>query len=290
MERPVTFHSGQRLVGVLHEPDGDARGMGVAFVHGWAGYRGGPHRILVDTARRLAAAGVHALRFDLRGRGDSEGAVADTDLDGMIEDARAARRFLAEQAGVARTYWLGICSGGNVALGAASLDKEVDGLVLWSVPLFVQQKKKSQEVRRRGIFFVDYLRKLFRRETYAKLLRGRIRFGLITRILLGRRRDATTGRNPKDSRRDVMADLRGYRGRALYIYGSRDDEAVGAPEFYEQYCREEGIPAAFHTIEGANHSFYSVAWQDEVVGLTLDWLGEPTDGDDGGASRENADR
>ena len=38
-----------------------------------------------------------------------------------------------------------------------------------------------------------------------------------------------------------MADLRGFHGRALFIYGSRDDEAVGAPEFYGQYCREHGI-------------------------------------------------
>lgn len=275
MERPVTFESGgERLVGILHEPEGGARGVGVAFIHGWAGYRGGPHRMFVETARRLAEGGYHALRFDLRGRGDSTGGVAATDLDGMIEDARAARRYLRDEAGVGRTCWLGICSGGNVALGAASLDKEVEGVILWSVPLFVQQKRRSQEVRRRGIVLVDYAKKLLRRETYAKLVRGRLRLGLIARILLGRRRDATKGRNPKDSRCDVMEALRGYRGRALFIYGSRDDEAVGAPQFYEQFCREESIPARFHTIEGANHSYYSVAWQNEVIELTLQWLHE----------------
>jgi pimeloyl-ACP methyl ester carboxylesterase len=268
----VTFESDERLVGVLHEPQGDGRDAGVVFLHGWSGYRGGPHRMFVEAARRLASAGYHALRFDFRGRGDSTGEVSATDLDGMIEDACAARRFLTEEVGVGRTWWLGICSGGNVALGAASLDKDVDGLALWSTPLFAPYKKKSQEVRRRGIFLVDYARKLLRRETYAKLVRGRLRLGLIARIIFGRRRDATTGRNPKDSRRDIMSDLRGYRGRALFIYGSRDDESVGAPEFYEQFCREEGIPPVFHTIEGANHSYYSVAWQDEVIGLTLQWL------------------
>ena len=270
----MTFRSDERLVGVLHEPDDGARGLGVVFLHGWAGYRGGPHRMLVEAARRLCAAGCHALRFDLRGRGDSEGEVGATDLDGMIEDARAARRFLIDEAGVGSTYWLGICSGGNVALGAASLDKGADGLLLWSTPLFAPFKKASQEVRRRGIFLTGYAKKLFRRETWAKLIRGRIRFGLIAQILLGRRRDATKGRNPKDSLRDVMTDLRGYRGRALFIYGSRDDESVGAPEFYERFCQEESIPATFHTIEGANHSYYSVAWQDEVIRLTLDWLNE----------------
>ena len=205
--------------------------------------------------------------------GDSEGEHEATTLDQMIEDARAARRLLLEQPEVRRTYWCGLCSGGNVALGAASLDKDVDGLILWSTPLFAPFKTGKQEVKRRGIFVADYARKLFRRETYAKLLRGQIRFGIISRILLGRRPAPSGTRNPKDSVRDIMRDLRGYRGRALFIYGSRDDEAVGAPEFYERYCREQGIPAAFHTIEGANHSYYSVAWQNEVIALTQAWLG-----------------
>ena len=288
METPVVLQSDERLVGVLHEPDGEAKGIGVVLLHGWAGYRGGPHRMFVETARRLCAAGYHALRFDFRGRGDSGGETAATDLDGMIEDARAARRFLAEKKDTRSllceapkgpfrqktpgVFFLGICSGGNVALGAASLDKDADGLVLWSTPLFAPYKRRGQEVARRGIFLKDYLKKLFRRETYLKLFRGRIRFGLISRVLFGRRRAPQGERDPKDSLRDIMTDLRGYRGRALFIYGSRDDEAVGAPEFYEGFCREQGIPATFHTIEGANHSYYSVAWQDEVIRLTLEWL------------------
>lgn len=277
MERPVVFRSEQRLVGILHEPEGQPKGAGVVLLHGWGGYRGGPHRMFVETARRLADAGFHVLRFDFRGRGDSGGEVAATDLDGMVEDARAARRFLVAEAGVAQSYWLGICSGGNVALGAASLDKDVHGLILWSTPLFAPYKKKSQEVARRGMFLGNYARKLFRRETWAKLFRGQVHFSLIARILLGRRRPAEQ-RDPKDSLRDIMEDLRGYRGRALFIYGSRDDESVGAPEFYTDYCRQEGIPATFHTIEGANHSYYSAQWQDDVVGLTVEWLERDRDG------------
>lgn len=273
METPIIFHSPVRLVGILRAPDGVARGAGVVFLHGWTGYRVGPHRIFVEAARRLAEAGYPSLTFDFRGRGDSDGEATATTLDEMIEDARAARRVLIERTGVRRTYWCGLCSGGNVALGAASLDKEADGLLLWSTPLFAPFKTRKQEVKRRGIFLAEYARKLFRRETYAKLLRGKIRFGIISRILLGRRAAPKGTRNPKDSLRDIMTDLRGYKGRALFIYGSRDDEAVGAPEFYTAFCREQGIPAELHTIEGANHSFYSVAWQNQVLGLSLDWLG-----------------
>jgi len=27
-------------------------------------------------------------------------------------------------------------------------------------------------------------------------------------------------------------------------------------------------------VEGANHAFYSVAWEDEVIAATLDWIAE----------------
>jgi len=275
-EQSITIQSAEELHAVQHQPDATADcSTGVVYVHGWSGYCTGPHRIFVNTARRLATEGFHALRLDLRGRGDSEGGKDTTDLDAMIDDVLSACRYLREE-GVRRVYVLGICSGGNAALGAASLDKSIDGLMLWSTPLFAPQKAGTEELRRRGSFAATYFRKLFRRETYTKLFAGKLNFRLILQILAGKRsgkQPSTVGsRNLKDSRRDVMTDLRGYPGRALFIYGSADDEAAGAPEFYRKYCEEQGIPAEFHTVQGANHSFYSLGWEREVIDATSDWL------------------
>ena len=231
--------------------------------------------MFVNAARRLTAEGFHCLRLDLRGRGDSPGDKDDTDLDAMIDDVLAAGRYLRAN-GTEKLSVLGICSGGNVTLGAASLDKSIDCLILWSTPLFAPHKKKTEELRRTGFFLGEYLRKLFRRETYAKLFAGKLNIRLILAILTGKGRGnpraARGERNPKDSRRDVMADLEGYAGKALFIYGSADDEAAGAPEFYREYCRKNSIPAAFHTVEGANHSYYSLDWEKEVIDTTLSWL------------------
>ena len=117
MESPVTFtNEGSNLFGLLHQPDGAAPRMGAVLLHGWSSCRMGPHRILVETARRLAGLGVAALRFDHRGRGDSEGDDDSADLDGMISDALAAADFLRERTGVRDLAMIGICSGGNVAL------------------------------------------------------------------------------------------------------------------------------------------------------------------------------
>jgi len=268
MERPVSFASDVRLRGVLHAPEG-AR-TAVVFVHGWSGYRCGPHRLFVNAARRLAADGIASLRFDLRGRGDSEGDAAATDLDGMIDDLLAAARFLRTDAGIERILPLGICSGGNVVLGAASLDRSFDGLILWSTPLFAPQKVRGDRARRSAFFVGEYARKLFRRQTWRKLGRGAIDFRGVARTIKGRSTPA--GRNPKDSRRDVLGDLVGWRGPALFVYGSRDDEAIGAPETYARFCEANGIDATFHTVAGANHSYYSVPWEREVIDTTLAWM------------------
>ncbi len=271
MEQPIAFGQNNHLRGILHLPQ-ESPSAGVVFVHGWSGDRTGPHRMFVHTARRFAAHGIASLRFDLPGRGASTGDPIGTDLDQMIADTLAAADCLAQQAHISRIYVLGICSGGNVALGAASLRKDLAGLLLWSTPLFAPFRTARTQAARRGRLFTQYLRKLFRRETWSKLLRGGLRWRIIFRNLLGRQHQAPSKHNPKDSRRDIISDLHDYRGPMLFIYGSRDEDAVGAPEFFRQWCHDHSVPAEFHTIDGANHSFYSREWENQVIDLSLQWL------------------
>ena len=289
-ERSIIFSGSVSIHAVYHTPDAGAdASRGVVFVHGWSGYGIGPHRMFVNAARKLAACGFHCLRLDLGGRGDSDGNEETVDLDQMIADTLSAVRLLRRQ-GVREVYIVGICSGGNVALGAASLDKSIAGLALWSTPLFAPFKSRTDELRRTVLLLAGYARKALQRQTWARLLAGKIHFRLIGRILFRRNspRDgvparpapgnapstepARPARNPKDSRRDVMKDLVGYHGPMLFIYGSADDEAAGAPEFYRQFCSEHHIPNLFYIIDGANHSFYSLQWERDVIDKTVGWL------------------
>jgi len=118
MERLVHFESeGCRVYGILGTPDGERPKAGVVVVHGWSGCRMGPHQILVKLCRHLNAEGYATLRFDLRGRGESEGETAKANLDGMIADAAAAIEYMRNDNQLERVSIVGICSGGNVALG-----------------------------------------------------------------------------------------------------------------------------------------------------------------------------
>ena len=282
MEHPVSFNGPERLVGTLGRPDTRDRGngIGVVFVHGWTGYRSGPHRMFVHAARRLNEEGLASLRFDLRGRGDSEGNKDDTNLDDMIEDTLAAKDFMVKEAGVTKPVILGICSGGNVSLGSASLDHGLAGLVLWSTPLFAAFKPKSTKIRRRGFFLLEYLKKALRPGTWLRLFKGQVNVKMVGKVIAGpEEKTDEEGRNPKDSLRDIMTGLKGFKGPMLFIYGTHDDEVIGAPEFYRKYCEENGNDVELFFVEGSNHNFYSIEWEKQVLDRTTDWLtrklGEP---------------
>ena len=245
------------------------------LVHGWSGCRMGPHQILVNTARTLNERGYAALRFDLRGRGESEGDTAAADLDGMVADTCEAARFLMRECQLANAAVLGVCSGGNVAIGAATLMPEITDLILWSTLPFQTHKRTTDDIKKTGSFVVDYVKKACRLSTWKKLVGGRVNFGMVKRVLFGHYaapQDAE-GRNPKDSGRDIMAAFEQFGGRAIFVYGGADPEAAGGREVYERFTTQHGIDAQYHFIDGANHSFYSDEWKGEVIELSAGWLG-----------------
>jgi len=274
-ERPVTFESaGTRLCGILGEPAKPAE-HGVLLIHGWTGYRIGPHRILVHVARRLAEEGFATLRFDLRGRGDSEGCGPAVCLDDMIEDALAAADCLSREANVSRITLLGICSGSNVAIGAATLRPDIDELVLWSTLPFQPDQGAHQRVGRARFYLAQYARKALRLETWRRLFRGDVNVRMVGRTIAGDSAPARGERNLKDSARDIMAAFADYRGRALFVTGAKDPEGMEGRRLFEEFTREKDINATFHLIDGATHSYYAQAHEKEVIDVTSQWLSAP---------------
>lgn len=268
MEHSVSLEGTEKLFGMLCEPENGAS-TGVVLVHGWSGYRAGPHRMFVKLSRAICRAGCICLRFDLAGRGDSAGRYDDSTLDGMIDDTLAAATFLREETGVKDIVLGGICSGGNVALGAASLDKTISGLALLSTPLFAPQKKgfgtaygkKARTIR-------HYAAKACNPRTWYKAAKGLVNFRAVGKAL----KSNTASLNEQDSARDIMEDLRGYSGKMLFIYGSNDTESSGAPDYYRAYASDNGTDARFETVEGSDHNFYTTAWEDEAVEIICRWI------------------
>ena len=245
----------------------------VLLLPGWGGTRYGPQRILLNTARACAEHGFTTLRLDFRGRGDSTGSPSSVSLDGMIADVATAATWLRTQHGIERFNLVGLCSGGNVALGAASLLADVDHVCCWSLLPFMEHKAQAtQQGTHRGQLLRQLLRKAFRLETWKKLLRGEANIHGAVQVIAKDKEGDEGERKRKTSARDILHDLESFHGQLHLLYGSRDPEAAGSQAFFEAWCTRHHIPADVTIIPGAPHNYYTACWSKQVVEQTVSWI------------------
>jgi pimeloyl-ACP methyl ester carboxylesterase len=142
------FHFGssqKRLFGVYHPPETSraaAAGVVICQPAGHEYIRA--HRALRNLAVRLSGAGLHVLRFDYYGTGDSAGEGDETTLAQWKADTGSAMDELKDMSDLSRVSLIGVRLGAAVAAMASAERTDVDALVLWDPVL-------------RG---VDYLREI----------------------------------------------------------------------------------------------------------------------------------
>lgn len=130
-ETAVRFGAGGRLFGLLTPPVADVGRPCLVVLNAGLVYRAGPGRLSVELARRAAAAGFPAFRFDLSGMGDSEPRVPLLQaIPSAVADTREAMDHLGLAHGFTRFVIAGLCSGAINAHHAAVADERVVGAVL----------------------------------------------------------------------------------------------------------------------------------------------------------------
>jgi uncharacterized protein len=98
----------------------------------WGAEHINAHRALRQLSRKLSGAGVHVLRFDYFGTGDSAGDMTQTDLFGWENDIKSAIAELESITGSTRVSLIGLRLGATLAAKVAvSLHPGVNSLVLW---------------------------------------------------------------------------------------------------------------------------------------------------------------
>lgn len=263
--------AGCRLAAALHIPSGERKPVALVLLHGWAGYRVGAHQMFVKLAREAVARGFVCLRFDFRGRGDSEGEASATTLTTMIEDTQAACAELRARLGIQRFALIGDCSGSEVTIGAGPLMDGCAAWVLWSAPLVGASREAMDRAKHRSILR-QYAAKLLRPETWSKLLSGRLQIDMIRRAILGGGKGAGEKGSASDKDIDWLGRFHSFKGPVLFIYGSADPTTAESVAHFERLTRKAGRTWHLYLVEGANHAFYSVKWEREVIDQTLDWL------------------
>jgi pimeloyl-ACP methyl ester carboxylesterase len=268
MEEPVTFESGGDVLrGVRHRPDSGGGSAAVVFLHGWSGCRLGPHRMFVTAARRLEALGIASLRFDFRGRGDSGGVTAETSIASMIEDATAAVAFMQSEA--TAIILLGICSGGKVAVGTASRGMDTVGLILLSAEAMGEMHGTYDGTRKSLVALREYAVKLTRPETWRRLATGKVNTGMVRKALT--EHEMPSAEELVDES-NILRAFRSYTGSILSIYGAAHPETVHAAGAYRNFFDAHGIDHEMHAVDGANHSFYGLDWEQQVLTRIEAWL------------------
>ena len=123
--------SQQPLFGIYHPAKGNDRGMGVVLCPPIGQEYMRTHRALRQLALQLAKAGLHVLRFDFSGLGDSAGDNTDASIAAWSDDIATAIDELKDSAGVRTVSVVGIRIAAAMACLAARERSDVDSLVLW---------------------------------------------------------------------------------------------------------------------------------------------------------------
>jgi exosortase A-associated hydrolase 1 len=292
-EHPIVFEcEGKRLVGVVAQPEHPLHPAhpvrtGVVIVVGGPQYRAGSHREFVTLARALAAGGFAALRFDVRGMGDSEG--VPRPFDDLSADLAAASAALAHACpSIERLAWWGLCDGASAALIDAARPQKLPlaGLVLANPWVRSEATFAKAQVRH------YYLRRVFEPGFWRKLLGGgvpvgRALGGLVETLSAARARGAVeegtaggrergTEAHSRPFQQRMRDGLEAFPGPALLLMSGRD---LTAREFDACVAGDTRWRAAVsrRTVSrvdfaDADHTFSGAASREAVERATAEWL------------------
>lgn len=278
------------LVGVLTRPVTALPGSDAAVIFFNAGlvHRVGPGRLYVELARQLAARGWTCLRFDHAGIGDSPARGDQLPAEkAAVFEAIEAMDALTRHTGCTRFVLAGMCAGTPTAFRAAVIDRRVEALVLLNSVLGDRasaDEQALQEMTARKLAHSYWSDKVFRPRSWLRLLSGKVKPRRILAMLWRARRSSTTRAatplNSDDAA--VLTDLGALsaRGsRVLLLFGAHTGVRHYFGMKFEAHLAE--LPQAEHVtlaiVAGGDHSFSTLALQDEVRARVSAWLGAAPD-------------
>jgi exosortase A-associated hydrolase 1 len=268
------------LYGIVSVPQ-QALSRGVVIVVGGPQYRAGSHRQFTLLARQLAAQGVPVLRFDYRGMGDSEGETRT--FESVDDDLRCAiDAFMAEVPHLKEIALWGLCDAASAALFYAYQDSRVTGLVL------LNPWVRTEEGIAKATLKHYYIARLFEREMWQKILRGRFDYGATIRsamTLIGKvffHKESATADNTGDMHQKMSLPERMYhglnqfKGKTLIILSGNDLTGKEFSDLMQHSKKWRKLISVSNVqryeLPTANHTFSRREWCDQVAEWTCRWI------------------
>jgi dienelactone hydrolase len=279
-EQPVTLPSpGGRLFGIYTPPDPSAPPAGRCVVL-FTRPRSHRNRMWIEGARRLAAHGFAAFRFDYHGAGDSEGEPGFLNPNRPYrDDANAVLRFLRERFGEQRFLVLGSCFDARTALSAfVDEGASIDGIVFFAAPVMELDTLVKAHADRKD--WKHLLRALGNPENWRALgdpARWRYMATVVGRVAGGGAKAGPRNDTPlADSFVEHFDALVRSRARALFIYGEADTEIisfrVALDTVFPRLTPEQRARFEIDIWPGDVHGFLNIPMQRRALERALGWI------------------
>lgn len=273
----VTFDChGEQLLGLIHLAESGSQ-EGVLIVVGGPQYRVGSHRQFVALSRQLARHGIHAMRFDYRGMGDSSGAMRT--FENIDDDLRAAIDSFFANVPSLRTLTLwGLCDAASATLFYAHTDARVARIVL------VNPWARSPQTLAKTYLRHYYLSRLVDPDLWRKIFSGRFSprqaLGGAAQLMRAATSDQSTSRDQASTcqplTQRMLNGLVQFRGQVLLILSGDDltarefvDVTAKSREWRRQLASRR---LTRQEMREADHTFSRAVWKDEIAQLTVDWI------------------
>lgn len=273
---------GEQLVGVVSLPAQPAAeaptDLALLVVVGGPQVRAGSHRQFTQLCRTVAAAGVPAMRFDVRGMGDSTGPLHG--FEHINDDITAALGALQTRLpGVKRVVLWGLCDGASAALMhvQAQRDERVAGLVL------LNPWVRSAQTLARAHVKHYYWNRLRQGEFWRKLLGGGVALKALRdlagnlQVARGTAAPAAVGHEaalPFQER--MLRGAEGFAGPVLWVLSGQDYTAKEFVELVAAQGRWQAVLARAGAqrldMAEADHTFSNRADEAELATATATWL------------------
>ena len=237
------------------------------------------NRMWVEGARRLAARGFGAFRFDYHGTGDSEG---ETDFLNpnrpYQDDALAVLAALRSRCGYSKFLVVGACFDARTALSAfADPAGGVDGIVFFAAPVMELDTLVKAHADQKD--WKHLFRALANPENWAalaKIERWRYMATVVSRVARGGKGGTRNDTPLADSFVEHFRALVASGGRALFVYGEADAEyvsfRVALDTVFPRLTPEERARFEVEVWSGDVHGFVNIPLQRRALEHTLGWI------------------
>lgn len=291
VETTLRFGSGQRLFGIVCNPETGPSKDIVIIVNGGRDPRYGASRQGVEFARNLARSGHSSFRADFAGLGDSLGpAGTENFISHAFADRTSDIRAMIdalEKLGFRGFTVQGICSGAYHAFHAALADRRIAALMLVNQPLFTLPRRPDEitylDHRGKTPFF--YLRKIASPQSWRTLIEGRVEIrttlhslwvrGLRSARLGSRRVGRVLGLIRKRSfAQSALSDLCTRGVRTLFLFSpTKEDLEMFRREFtLEPGALKHYRGAEMRIVPRMDHALISAESRQDAAAEMIDFL------------------